>query len=344
MTASPLESTLTGPGPGAKAHAERDVTSDLALWLGGQIRKGAVLARLVQRLNDNNHHIVEEFDLQGVDGGPIDVRAMAELIYGTGLREANTFRTPVTYVVFSVRPAEESWLARYSFRIDLTAPGGTSWLQSDVSLERAFIAMVMQQSDGAARLSLGHSNEVVNHYKDLLIQATTQAARLLAQAQARIDVLEAREQEALDLRDKLQSLTREKEIQDKELARRHEFRMYTLQKIERAMPMLAGLLSAGAATAAGATGGAVPPPAPPEVQEHVYRLVALFAERLTPQQVNTLMTHLAPEQVQILIHLYDIVRAQKASEAPAGPPADPSAAPAGAAPAASATPPATGSP
>ena len=130
-------------------------------------------------------------------------------------------------------------------------------------------AMLMRHTESSARLSLGHSREIVDQYQTLLGQEHTHHTRLLEQAYARIRVLEARETEALELREKLQSHAIERDCQLDALKRKDEMRKFAIEKLGPVIPILmAKLLGAGPASenvpgtwAAGVVAARVPLPA-----------------------------------------------------------------------------------
>jgi hypothetical protein len=300
---------------------ENDVVAGLARWIAEQISKLASKAILVQRLGDNSHQTVGEFDFRG---DPLDTHALAEVIYGTGLREAHTLRSSLTYVVLSVRADGDAWIGRYVFRVDVAA--GAGWLhQTDIPAERALIGMLMSHADTSARLSLGHSQSILEQYRSLLEQANANSARLLAQAQARINTLEARELEALELRDKLQSLSREREMQSEELKRRHELRMSALEKVGGVAPLifpqLARAIGGGTAEPSPAPDAKPPVGDPPKSapQDEAFTLLQQFIASLSDKQFQSLTAVLDLSQIQTLSRLYDIIEVARTAAASAAP-------------------------
>lgn len=301
-------------------HVEQDVIAQLAAWLEEQIKRQACKATLVQRLGDTTHQTVADFELAA---GPVDTHALAEVIYGTGLREAHTLRMSLTYVVFALGTDMERWLGRFVFRIDLGGEGG--WLhQAEIPTERALVSMLMSHADSSARMSLGHSQQIIDQYKSLLDQANAQSARLLTQAEARIRVLESRETEALELRDRLTSMSREREIQSEELRRRHELRMRALDKIGGVAPLIFPQLAkaAGLSVAEETAPAGVPAAAVAALQLEAFEILRQFIASLSDKQFQDLVSLLELGQTQLLSRLYDIIQAANAApqEGPTSPP------------------------
>ncbi len=308
--ASPMSLTRAALGSSAvqstAVHVEQDVIEQLAAWLDEQIKKQAQKATLVQRLGDTTHQTVADFDLAT---DLVDTHALAEVIYGTGLREAHTLRMSLTYVVFALGADVERWLGRFVFRIDLSSGGG--WLhQAEIPAERALVSMLMSHADSSARMSLGHSQQIIDQYKSLLDQANSQSARLLAQAEARIRVLESRETEALELRDRLSSMSREREIQGEELRRRHELRMSALEKIGGVAPLLFPQLAkaTGFSGAAGAAPNGAAIGAAHAQELEAFELMRRFIASLSDKQFQGLVGLLELGQTQLLSRLYDIIQ------------------------------------
>jgi hypothetical protein len=285
------------------AHVESDIVASLAHWIAEQIRKGAPRLVLAQRIADGSMQTVDEFE---VHGDPLDTHAMAEVIYGAAQREAHTLRTSIAYVVLAVRPDGTGWIARFLFRVDATA--GAEWMQSGESPERALVGMLMSHADTSARLSLGHSEGILKQYRSLFDQANAQNAQLLAQAQARIATLESRELEAMDLRDKLQSMAREREVEAEELKRRHQLRMAALDKLGSVAPLIFPQLARGISASDGKGGESKAEPPPSEGE--AFALLEQLLVSLTSQQFQALAQLLEPHQVLLLSRLFDIVDAR----------------------------------
>jgi hypothetical protein len=144
--------------------------------------------------------------------------------------------------------------------------------------------------------------------------------------------------EALELRDKLLSISRERELEAEELRRRHELRMSALEKVGGVAPLIFPQLARalgvpGAAPEGMPPGQASPQPqaAAPEIE--AFALLQTFIVSLSDKQFQTLTTVLDLSQIQMLSRLYDLIQATRDPKGGAGSPP-----PAAGAPAAAATP------
>jgi hypothetical protein len=290
----------------AHTHVEGDTISDLARWLADQVTKHASRVVLAQRVADSGHHTVDEWTVAEL----VDARALAEVIYGAAMRDAQALRTSLTYGLFAIRNDRPEPIGRYFFRME----SGLGWQPSDTPDERGVVAMLMRHTEASARLSLGHSRGILDQYERLLGQNTAHYEQLLQQAYGRIAALEAREIEALEIKDKLQSMARARELELAKLAHSAHLRALALDKLGTLAPLLLAKLG-------GADGG---PPAATTTNAAMDTIEVLeqLIVSITPEQFTQVVALLRPEQVALLAHLYDVVEArQRKSGASAIPPA-----------------------
>jgi hypothetical protein len=293
------------------AHVEGDTVSDLARWLTEQVAKQAARVVLAQRVAESGHHTVDEWTTADL----VDARALADVIYGAAMRDAQALRTSLTYGVFAIRADRPEPIGRYFFRIE----SGLGWQPSDTPDERGVVAMLMRHTEASARLSLGHSRGILDQYERLLGQNTTHYEQLLQQAYGRIAALEAREMEALEIKDKLQSMARERELELAKLAHSANLRMLAIDKLSTLAPLLLAKLGAaaegggeGSPAGGGAAGGAM------GTLEVLEQLIV----SITSEQFSQVVALLRPEQIALLAHLYDVVEArQRKGGASSTPPA-----------------------
>jgi hypothetical protein len=276
------------------SHVESDIVTDLTRFIDDQGRRGCTRVVLAQKVGET-HQTVNEWRLEEM----LDARSLAHVLHATGLREAQTLRESITYGVFAFRADSPAPVGRIVFRID-TGTGG--WLGSaDTPDERGITAMLMRHTESSARLSLGHSREIVDQYQTLLGTEHTHHTRLLEQAYARIRVLEGRESEALELREKLQSHSFEREAQVDALKRKDEMRKFAIEKLGPVIPiviskLLGGAPASGNAAASWAAG--------------VASAAASFVQSLTPDQLGGVARLLTEEQLAIFSQLYQIAEAR----------------------------------
>jgi hypothetical protein len=321
----------------APIYVAAENVADVVRFIEDQVRRHCVRFVLVQRTGDElqtvNDWLVAEM---------LDAATLAHAIHGTALREAQVLRESVVYRVFAFRADQVNPVARCSFRAD----GGSEWLSSGRTPdERGLVAMLMQHTDTSARLSLGHSREIVDQYQTLLTQREAHDQRLLEQAYARIRVLEAREMDSLELREKLQSHAAEREAQLDSLRRQDEMRKFAMEKLGPVVPILmAKLLGASPANETSGTKVAAAVGAA-SVAQVGDELVDRLMQSLTPAQLGEVARLLTPEQLALFGELYELAeariqrnRAASSPPQPATPAAASAAAPAE--PAETSTPPA----
>ena len=313
--------TVLSPVSSSIPHLESDTVSELVRWIPEQLRKGAVRIVLAQKVADGGHHTVDEWTTAELD----DARALAEVIYATAMRDAQALKTALAYGVFAMRMDRPEPVSRMYFRVD----AGQSWMQStDTPDERGVTAMLMRHTEASARLSLGHSRGILDQYEKLQDRTVAHLTRLLDQACARVAVLEAREIEALEMRDKLQTMSRERELELANLSRRTELERKAIDGVTQFADKIAPLLLAKLGRGSGA---ALTP------NSNVFGAIEVlvqFIRSITPEQFNQIGPLLRPEQMAFLAHLYDVADAHTpeptrgtpptVATAAAAPPATPS--------------------
>jgi hypothetical protein len=357
---TPFSNVVHGPA----ATVETDVLADLARWIRDRRTQGCVRVLLAQRVTEVTHHTVEDWEVTHLD----DAAALAQVIYSTGVREAQAVRSAFAYCVFALRGDRGEPSGRFLFRID-ARQGWGDLAPAGVTDERTeIIRLLMGHADVSARLSLGHSRGILDQYERLIEQGNTQQTRLLDQAQKRIAELEAREQEGLELRNKLESFAHQREVELTRVRERNETLRFGIKQLGTAAPVVLAAFGLGdlpgkldaPAPAAGSASPAPRSPAPaaeretaptsgspaPAAQEEaapgpvaqedaapasVENLVARFFNSLSDKQALTFGAILRPDQRMILAQLHQLAQAAQADEEAAA-----SAIPAGAVPAPSA--------
>jgi hypothetical protein len=293
----------------AQALVEGDTVSGLARWIADQVAKHASRVVLAQRVEGSGHHTVDEWSVAEL----VDARALAEVIYGAAMRDAQALRTSLAYGVFAIRSDRPEPIGRYFFRME----AGLGWQPSDTPDERGIVAMLMRHTEASARLSLGHSRGILDQYERLLGQNTAHYEQLLQQAYGRIAALEAREMEALEIKDKLQSMAREREIELAKLAHSAHLRGLALDKLGTLAPLL--LAKLGASSGGGEAAG--PAASPASSAMGALEVLEQLIVSITPEQFTQVVALLRPEQIALLAHLYDVVEARQQTSGASPPPA-----------------------
>jgi hypothetical protein len=306
----------------ATGHVVEGDIPAVARFLEDQIRHQSVRFVLAQRTGEAIH-AVNEWPVTEI----LDVRTTAHDIYNTGLRETQVVREGMTYAVLAFRADTPAPVGRHQFRIEAAA----GWFApSDAPDERGVIGMLMRHTESSSRLSLGHSREIVDQYQVLLTQQHAHDQRLLEQAHARIRVLEARETEALELRDKLQSHSAEREAQLEALRRKDEMRKFAMEKLGPVVPLLmAKLVGSGSGPVNDTGAGKQVAAASDAAGAHVEgELAEKLFQSLTPDQLGEVARLLTPEQLALFGQLYELVEARIRQRAVASP--SPTTSPSGA--------------
>jgi hypothetical protein len=307
MSAAVLSSVSAIP-----TQLESDVIAELARWIPEQVAKRATRFVLAQRVGESAHQTVNEWataaDLE-------DPHALAVTIYEIAEHETQALKTAVTYGVFAIRADRPEPVARKYFRVD----AGLGWMQpTDAPDERGVTAMLMRHTEASARLSLGHSRGILDQYERLQELTVAHTTRLLDQANARVAILEAREMEALQLRDQLQSMSRQRELELAQLTQGSQMKIVAMEKLTQLAPLILAKLGRGDA-----------PLSPAANMVGAMEVLEQLIVSLQPEQFTKLAAILRPEQLAMLSHLYDVVDARNrpppgAAPAAAAPPENPS--------------------
>lgn len=284
-----------------ESHVEGDVLSDLVRWVSDQVRRQAVRFILLQK---GQEQPVDEWLVSEM----LDTRSLAVAIHAVGVREAHTLRESLAYWVFSLRGDAPVAASRFPFRVDV----GSRWQAvSDSPDERGVTAMLIRHTEHSARLSLGHSRDIVEQYEKLLDQGTNHLSRLLGQAYARIDVLEAREAEAIELRDKLLTVAGDRDIRLEEIKCKNERQKQALQEFAPLGRVFLGkLLGRETASGVGASPGANDPATASVAARLGDDLVDDLIASMTSEQILHMIGVLRPEQTQLFEQIYNLAEAR----------------------------------
>ena len=246
-------------------------------WLAMQIRDGCTRIVLRQRIQDLEQH-VKDFPLTP----ETDVVALAEEIRAKMNDDGRQLRGPTLFALFSFRAGQNVHVDRILRRVEGTAGGGGALFgETEASDARGIVAMMMRHSEASARIALGQTLEIVEHYKSIGKERGE-----------RVAALEERQTENFKLFERLMSLQHERELEKIREHRKDEGRAFLRQKIDLIAPViLSKVLSAGMPKGQGAVLG-----------EEVLRQ---FLKSLRPEQVQAIIGALGPEQVVSMVELYE---------------------------------------
>jgi hypothetical protein len=239
----------------------------LAQWLARQVADGATRVHLRQKSDNGGEQLVREFPLAGEDPA-----ALADMIKRRAHDEGRLFRGRSVYGVLAFR--DDDYLDRYFFAVDGAEPvihGG----QHDATLS-GVTSQLMRHNEANARLAIGQTLDVIDHYKNLL------AAR-----EKRIEELEAKYGKVVDLYERLTSLQHERELDVRRLEQADKRQDFLREKLDMLAPVLMAKIVPGASK--GALGE---------------ELVRQFLKSLSPEQMQTIVGSLDPEQAAVINEVY----------------------------------------
>jgi hypothetical protein len=246
-------------------------------WLRMQLRDGCTRIVLRQRVGEIEQH-VREWSM----GPETDLVTLAEEIRGKMNDEGRQLRGPTLFALFSFRTGQPMHVDRMLRRVEGTAGGNNALFgETEASDARGIVAMMMRHNEASARIALGQTLEIVEHYKSISKERGE-----------RVAALEERQEENIKLFERLMSLQHEREMEKLREHRKDEGRAYLRQKIDLVAPvLLSKVLSAGMPKGGGTVMG-----------EEVLRQ---FLKSLQPEQVQAIIASLGPEQIVSMVELYE---------------------------------------
>jgi hypothetical protein len=277
-------------------HVESDTITELAAFLETQARQRSARILLAEKTGEQNHP-VGEWQLEEM----LDARSLATIIHGAAVRETQALRESSAYGVFAFHADSLAVVGRFVFRIEVG--NGFAQSRNNKADEHRVIEMLIGHTEISARLSLGHSREVLDQQQALFVQQNVHYTRQLEQAYARIRVLEEREAAAIETHERLQSQLLERQASidaaKRNDDRRDEMRRFGMEKLDRLLPLVVAKLSGPVAAAAGGGGGAAAATNPTE------DLIDTLMQTMSGEQAKAIANLLTQEQVVLFIHLYE---------------------------------------
>lgn len=309
--------------------ANSDTASEIERFIEEQVRHQCARFLLAQR--GETFHPLNDWLVEGM----LDARSLAAKIHGEALREAQEVRESSVYGVFAFHANSTVPVGRILFRIEVESSGLAVANKPD---DKGVIAMLMGHADSFARLSLGNARETVEQYHSLLAREHEQSTRLLERANARIRVLEEREVEFLELREKFQNHVLEQSLVLEEQRGRNEsrkrsddrkddMRKFAMERLAPLLPFVVAKLTGGGLSPANETAGAgaagagpAPAAAATAVGTLGDQLVDGLVETMTAEQAKEIASLLTPQQQVLFIQLYEMSlgRLQQKYSAPHG--------------------------
>jgi hypothetical protein len=146
-----------------------------------QSREGCTRIVLQQRMHDVEQ-LVREWTLDPV----ADPEILAGEVLRAATSEGKLLRGPTLYGVFSHRPGAESHSDRKFFRVEGTGGELDSLFREGTEIDsRSMVAQMLRHSEASARITLGQTLEIVEHYRAIVERQSARIAELEARERSR---------------------------------------------------------------------------------------------------------------------------------------------------------------
>jgi hypothetical protein len=246
-------------------------SADLVAWVRTQIASGCVYIVMRQRA-DEGECIVASWSLPGE--GPVAVAAAIE-------REAHTegqhLRGPTLFVLYASKDvSSREFVARRTICIEGSAYPRVG--ETEPANIAGVTGMLMRHADGATKIALQHTSNIIEQYKVLLMVA-----------HQRIADLEAALQESAAMRESLATLSHERELALHRAKIEDKRTDFIKEQLELIIPTgISRLLGPGK-------------DGMPAMTEQIIRQ---FMGSLKQEQLGAVMAALSPEQQLVIGDLY----------------------------------------
>jgi hypothetical protein len=240
---------------------------ELAQWLERQLADGATRIVLRQKGEDGSDQLVRDFPV-----GDAATNALADAIHRRAHDDGRHFRGRSLYGCFAYRDRE--YLDRYFFSVDGEVDHA-HFGQREANLS-GVTSQLMRHNEASARLAIGQTLDVIGHYKSLL------AAR-----EKRIEELEAKYWKVAELYERLTSMQHERDLEVMRIQQSDKRQDFLREKLDMLAPVLVSKVMPGASK--GALGE---------------ELIRQFLKSLSPQQMQSIVGSLTPEQAAVINEVY----------------------------------------
>jgi hypothetical protein len=246
-------------------------------WLRIQLREGCSRIALRQHIGDVDQHVRE-----WVLDASVDVQWLAEEIRSKMNDEGRQLRGPTLFGLFAYRSNVAIHNDRMFRRIEGMGGSSDALLgETESSDARGIVSQMMRHNEAAARIALGQTLEIVEHYKSILKERDT-----------RVMTLEEKQMQVFDLYERLMSLQHDRDLQlirEKRSDKKHDF---VREKLDMLAPVLISkVLSKGMAKGTGSVLGE--------------ELLRQFLKSLKSEQMKAIVGALSPEQVAAIMEIYE---------------------------------------
>jgi hypothetical protein len=259
---------------------------ELARWLQRQVDEKRSRVVLRQRSTTGGDQRVREWRL--VD---INASELASAIYAGAVDDARHQRGTIQYGLFAYVDGQKNHADRMLFSIDnpdergrstalATLGAGSDDDDGDGALERMqkanLMGLLMRHTHASAQLALGHTVDIVRHYKE-------ESER----KDARIRELEERHEKVLAMYEELLSMKHERELEMLRANNSEKRKDHLLDKLDMLVPI--------------AMSKVIPASKTPALGEELMRQLL---KSLTREQLSQLVGHLSPEQAALIHEIY----------------------------------------
>jgi hypothetical protein len=248
-------------------------------WLRRQVAEGCQ-AIVLRQTTDHSEQQIRGWELNE----STDLGGLAERIYAYAVEDGRHFAPGTAmYGLLSYRANESAIVERMFIRLPGSAAALATRVERTESPELAgVVAQLMRHNEIATKVAIGQTADIIQQYQ-----------RMLEARDRRIEELEARHNEVLELHEKLLSMQHQREL-DRLRAQRDERRQeFFREKLDMLAPVLVSKFMGG-----GAQGG----PAKNAVLGE--EMIRQFLKSLRPDQFDRLMGGLDPEQAALIGQIY----------------------------------------
>jgi hypothetical protein len=251
----------------------------VARWLQKQVNEKRTRVVLRQRIGTGDQ-LVREWRLADVNPSEL-----ATAIHERALEDAAHQPGPVQYGLFSYVEGQKSYVDRTFLTIESDNAGRPTTalatlnasLDDDERAQRAgVVGLLMKHTHASAQLALGHTVDIVRHYKE-------ESDR----KDARISELEERQTAVLRMYEELLSAKHERELEMLKAQNSEKRKDHLLDKLDMLVPI--------------AMSKVLPASKTPALGEELMRQLL---KSLTRDQLSALVSHLSPEQAALIHEIY----------------------------------------
>lgn len=251
----------------------------LTRWLQRQMDEKRARVVLRQRATTGDQRVREWLFAEHASASEL-----ASAIHGRAIEDASSQRGPVHYGLFAYAQGAKSYVDRTFLTVEGedARNAGTALATLDAGDERAqqasLVGLLMKHTHASAQLALGHTVDIVRHYKD-------ESDR----KDARIRELEDRHSKVLEMYEELLSAKHERELEMLRATNSEKRKDHLLEKLDMLIPVAVAKVLPGGGGKNAALGE---------------ELMRQLLKSLSREQLGALVGHLSPEQAALIHEIY----------------------------------------